>query len=244
MPAHFYIAPEHFLTGEPQEGLEIVLNRELSHHISSVMRATVGATLRCFDGNGLSMLVEVSHADRRKTQVRVMHIDSAVATNQHPSTHIGLALLKGQAMDRGIQLATELGADHISLVSAKRSNVVLSAERARKKRDHWQRIIISASEQCERTVLPQLTLFANWQELLASTASHPMVLNMTGRPLETTDVAADVLIMVGPEGGWHDTELELFQQQGVPEVCVSKTTLRAETVPSVVLGLVSYLRSR
>ena len=149
---------------------------------------------------------------------------------------VGFSLLKGQAQDRALAQAVELGVTHIYLFASQFSNVKLNAERLEKKISHWHRVIIAAAEQCNQSHLPALTittlvdLFDQHQSVIALVPNQPT--------LPTNLPAADHLVLIGPEGGWSDEELALFTQQNCTQYGLGPRILRAETVPAVALALV------
>ncbi len=246
MPAQFYISPSHlqaitkrthFLVGD-----EFPLNETTAHHLTTVLRARSGDEILCFDGAGQRFAAVMLSTTKRAATVKVISIET---TQPHPTatTGVALSLLKGQAMDRAIQLATELGASQITLVNAMRSNVVLSKERSAKKLTHWERIVIGACEQCGRTQLPSLATFSSWQSFLDSAEPAQLIaLDMDAPPLAPADINTHTDVMIGPEGGWHDAERELFVQAKIRFCRLTATTLRAETTPGIALALIEQLR--
>ena len=69
------------------------------------------------------------------------------------------------------------------------------------------------------------------------------VLDMQGMPLPQKLEPQERLLLIGPEGGWDDNELSLFNRCGLASYCVSDFTLRAETMPAVALALFQQLQA-
>ena len=258
MPAHFYIDCTKLpFTEAPAAGSEFDLfnvDPALARHIATVLRYKAGQHLTCFDGAGLRFTIELLAVRKREIHVRV---DGVSQRDTPPTnlTHLVLSLLKGQAMDRAVQLAAEMGATRITLLRAARSNVNLESQRLAKKIDHWQRIVVGACEQSGRSFLPSLHYIedladlegdilggqdGNRQTKTSSTAWF--LLEQSGRSPTKEDFAAHAGLLVGPEGGWQDDELTWFDQQGVERLSLGSTILRAETVPAAALTLANYLR--
>lgn len=252
MPAHFYISPlEHRIgavNADPQgialaPGDRFTLAPQLGHHLATVMRARIGQRVNCFDGQGNAFAVDIVAIRKRQVEVEVTELLPSPPLQTH-QTHLVLSLLKGQAMDRALQLATEVGADHISLLPAARSNARLPASIEDKKFNHWQRVLVSACEQSGRFYLPSLSLAPSWSTLLEEDApATTLALDMNGKRLQAADVAQSVRLLIGPEGGWAPQELELFNRHEIPCIRIVQATLRAETAPGIALALVEYLRS-
>lgn len=236
MPAHFYLQD---IDADTAAGDVLHLDSERSHYLVRVMRLRQGQAFDAFDGAGLRLQCTLQVASPKTAVVEV----KTLAREKPPEHRINLALavLKGAAMDRAIQLATEFGASEIDLVFARNSNVSLSGKRLEAKHAHWQKIVISAAEQCGRAYLPALRVNHGWQTEQA--VMPTLVLEQGAERLSAEDVRRDIQFLVGPEGGWHAEESRQFQQQNLETRRVGETTLRAETVPAAVLTLVSYLQT-
>ena len=240
MPLQFYIAPAQLENSQPSIGAGFTLDKAQSHHLRTVMRVKSSHEILCFDGCGTSFKAVLTDSTRNATNLQITQLSPKAPPE--PALGLALGLLKGQAMDRAVQQATELGAKRIFLVNAARSNVSLDAKRLETKLEHWRRITIAACEQSGRLYLPHLDYKQNWGGVIVQ-AGAPLVLQMGGRRLQREDVEDDALLLVGPEGGWGDEELEMFSGQQLALVSIAQTILRAETVPGVALGVAQFLRS-
>ena len=110
MPQHFYV---NVAQPDLVIGTSITLESERSHYVSRVLRKRNGDTCDCFDGLGQRFVAEF-HADKHQSLLSVVELFEREPPPRSRN-HLGLALLKGSAMDRAIQLACESGADDISL---------------------------------------------------------------------------------------------------------------------------------
>jgi 16S rRNA (uracil1498-N3)-methyltransferase len=233
--------PQHFYVNVPEPELildsSFELDSDRSHYVSRVLRKRTGDVCDCFDGRGLRFRAQV-HAQKHQTLLTITEI---LEREPRPETrnHLGLALLKGGAMDRAIQLACESGADDISLFTAFRSNARMDAQRLASKLAHWQKVIVAAGEQSGRSHLPHFEPSSDLQQLIAD-HTNAYVLDMEGGPLNY-HVGADRLLLIGPEGGWSDDERRLFDQERVQRVSLGPTTLRAESTPGAAMAILNYL---
>ena len=164
-----------------------------------------------FDGEGGLYRCQVSKAISGAPKYEVVEqIVSIKRPDRAPS--LAMALLKGQAMDRAIAQATELGVQQIWLLQTDRSNLPLKGERLDQKLGHWQRVIASACEQCGQTWLPVLhppsTIKACVDEQASGVA---IVFDLAGAPLPHQVDIHQPLIFIGPEGGWSDEEAQFFR---------------------------------
>ncbi|MCR9261740.1 MAG: 16S rRNA (uracil(1498)-N(3))-methyltransferase [Pseudomonadaceae bacterium] len=234
--------PLRFLIPEAvSEGQSITLAADRAHYLTKVMRHKAGDLIECFDGNGGAFDAQLSEVSNKRCTVTVSRI-KAVEPRPDISLALGISLLKGQAMDRAIQQATELGASSICLINANRCNVHLSAERLTNKMGHWEKIIAAACEQSGQLFVPLLEPPQPVRQLIDNTASEVIVLDMHGKQLPASLPNIERLLLMGPEGGWDDEERSLFAAHQLPAYQLSASTLRAETVPAVALALFSHLQ--
>ncbi len=217
-------------------GEQIKLNSERSNYLCRALRLTVGDEINIFDGAGAVFTAEISDANPRGTEVEITAAAKPV-DNRSYSLTLAIGLIKGSAMDRALQQATELGASQIQLIQADRSNVPLKSDRIENKRSHWERIISASCEQCGQLYVPELVGPLTLVQAISLT-DNGIVFSPSGRafPAQMTPVSRTAFI--GPEGGWSDKELVLFQQNQIPSYKLGTTILRAETMPSVALGLI------
>lgn len=235
--------PMRFLIQSPVNlGANLTLDAERSHYLCKVMRMKSGDEVMCFDGRGTSYKALLVKVEQKKSVLQVTAIDPCSAP-QTTALHLGLSVLKGQAMDRAMQQATELGATEITLIKANRSNVLLNAKRMDTKMAHWRKIIASACEQSGRLYLPVLNPPVVLDALLESAgATKPLVFELDGVPLPRSLPMQPRLLLIGPEGGWDEAERSLFTRQGIDRYSLGANTLRAETTPAVALALIQHLQ--
>ena len=241
MPMRFLIEMDN---SSVNLGMQLSLDAERSHYLCKVLRMKNGDNLACFDGMGTSFTARLLHADRKQSTLLVIRVDDAPALVATP-LHLGLSLLKGQAMDRALHQATELGASKISLLTARRSNVALNDQRLAHKMTHWRRVISAACEQSGQLYVPGLSAPSDLDTLLASASEIPLAFDLGGAPLpakmETMETQG-YLLLIGPEGGWDDVERQVFEQHKLTRYSLGEHTLRAETAPAVALALISHLQ--
>ena len=231
-----------FFAGTHGLGDLLQLDAERSNYLCRVLRLREEDTIDIFDGQGGLYRCRISKAHQRRAQIQVVEqLADVDRPEQAPS--LGMALLKGQAMDRAIAQATELGAQHIWLLQADRSNLPIAAERLEQKMNHWRRVIASACEQCGQPWLPILHPPMSVRACLAQqTHAMPVVFDPDGDPLPSRADITRPLVFIGPEGGWSDEEATLFAAQGTARYRLGSTILRAETMPTVALALIQQMR--
>lgn len=222
-------------------GQSIELDKEQTHHAVTVLRIKKGQAVALFNGQGHEFLATVLLVEKRRIVVEVNDF------KYYPTTdfliHLGIAVSKGERMDWVIQKATELGASSITPLTSQRVDVKLSEDRWEKKQGHWQKIIINACEQCGQNTLPQLypvTPFNDW--VTNRTENKKLVMDPEGETLilqKNSDVRSCALL-VGPEGGFDDWEIQQAQQQGFARWKLGSHVLRTETAPIAGIAILQY----
>jgi len=145
-----------------------------------------------------------------------------------------LAIFKFDRMEWAIEKCTELGCSRIVPLIASRSDAHL-IRAAGVRRERWQRIARQASEQSRGTATPQIDPPCKLKDVLKMPAPMRVVLAESERQLSLRDALAEhpsneeLLLAIGPEGGWTDAELELFSTAEWISASLGATILRAET---------------
>jgi 16S rRNA (uracil1498-N3)-methyltransferase len=180
-------------------------------------------------------LGEIVQVNRHEVHV---HLSESVArqTDTALPVHIGLGLSRGERMDYAIQKATELGVHAITPLFTEHSEVRLSSERADKRSNHWQKVAISASEQCGRCTVPEIyhpATLTDWVQQVP--VGQGYLLDHTGEAGFQGLAPQQVFLLIGPEGGISATEKALALAAGFSCVRLGPRILRTETAPVVAL---------
>ena len=218
---------------------QIQLDAERSHYLCRVLRKREGENIDCFDGQGGLYAARILKASTKQVTLE-LQVEPRQVAAPVPIIHLALSILKGQAMDRALQQATELGVTKITLLNAARCNVALKAERATNKLQHWQKIIAGACEQCGQLFLPTLNAPVSVSEFIQGSATPCWVMDQNGSPVPGQMTPQDITLLIGPEGGWDAAEQQLFTDHQLPRLAIAPFTLRAETAPAVALAVVNH----
>lgn len=223
--------PRLFIDMSLMTGEVIVLPRDKAHHITHVLRMRMGDSIKLF--NNLGAEYESKIIDICKKSVQLVIGESCAVTNESPLTiNLCLAIARGQHMDFSIQKAVELGVKNIIPVVSEFSNVKIQDNRMQNKLMHWQNIIISATEQCGRVCLTQIkdpVSFTEW--LCSDSAKTRLILHPASQQSLSNINPSDneLTLIVGPEGGFSDTEIEQAQEKGCEPIGLGPRILRTET---------------
>ena len=229
--------------GKLSPGKEIQLQDQAARHAVQVLRLAVSSELDLFNGDGNEYKAHITRIERHRAWVQ---LDSCRQHSRESMLHItlGQVISKGDRMDYALQKAVELGVSRISPLFSQRSVVKLSPERLQKRQQHWQGIMISACEQCGRTVLPQLDQpmdLAQWVQqqssgrrlVLAPDASEPLG--------KYPPADQQVTLLIGPEGGLSEDEIQFATSQGFEGIGLGPRILRTETATVAAVTLLQYL---
>jgi 16S rRNA (uracil1498-N3)-methyltransferase len=222
-------------------GEEVALSKEVSNHISRVLRLKDGAEITLFNGDGSNYLANVTVAGK---SVTAAIINKTPANNESAlSIHLGQAISRGERMDFTLQKSVELGVLSITPLISERVQFRYDEKRLKKKMSHWQKIIESACEQSGRAVIPYLNSPMSLSEWLQAD-NTPGLLFVPGA---TTSLMAlpchtNLRLLVGPEGGLSDAEVEhSLNTKHFTAVNLGPRILRTETAA---LAAISILQAQ
>ena len=236
--------PRFFCPQPLVTGAIIDLPEAVAHHIQ-VVRLAVGEQVTLFNGEGGQVQARLASVAKRSVTAEVLAHDPREAELPFAIT-LAQALPEASKMDWIIEKAVELGVAGVQPLAAQRCVVRLSAERAEKKLAHWQGIIVSASEQCGRNRLASLSPLEEFSRWLARPTAAPRIL-LSPRGTQTlTEWAAarqahDLVLMVGPEGGFSSSEEDAAIAAGAIALSMGPRVLRTETAA---LAAIATLQAR
>ena len=206
------------------------LDGDHADHLVRVLRARVGQEFDIATG-------EVVRRGRIVTiqQGRVeFELGEEVPASSVPNVTLLLAIFKFDRMEWAIEKCTELGVSRIVPVIARRTDAHL-ASAAPKRAERWRRIALQAAEQSRRASPPEIDAPIKLQEAVSvASGDLRIVLAESEQKTALRDVVASqpgrgIVLAIGPEGGWTEDEMQLFQQSGWISASLGPTILRAET---------------
>jgi 16S rRNA (uracil1498-N3)-methyltransferase len=209
-------------------GNRAALTGSHAEHLSRVLRARVGQQFDIATGAGVRAGTVSAVLDSRVE----FELGEAVIEQPAAAITLALAIFKFDRMEWAIEKCTELGVARIIPVIAQRSEAHLAAAAA-KRVERWQRIAKQASEQSRRASPPEIDLPVKLKELVQFPAPVRLLLSELENEITLKDAlsapAEQVILAIGPEGGWTAAEIELFRVAGWTAASLGQTILRAET---------------
>ncbi|CDF38446.1 unnamed protein product [Chondrus crispus] len=217
-----------FLSGPFHPGAEYTLPPEEAAHLRA-RRIRHGSQITLFDGTGAFATATLDS----ESSVTVLTTTSAEARSKSICAIIALPKSPSRA-DGIVEKLVELGVHR--LVWARTERVIAAApNQARLAR--WARLAVAASKQSMRTDVPIVQTTSNWGELLelASQSDLVLLLSAAGTPIlgqrctDAVRAARNIAVLVGPEGGFTDTEEEKLEAVGALKIGLGSNRLRVET---------------
>jgi len=233
---HRFFVPPQAIDGET-----VVLSGNQAHHLRTVLRIRPGQTIELFDGTGAVYRTEIQKISENTIEG---HIIGHLVESARPDFPLTLAqgILKGKKMDLVLQKATELGVDILMPVLTRYCQQQKNLER---RMQRWQRIVLEACKQCGRSVPMLITPVVTLQDLPVASFQYPLLCwegeeQAMVHP-ELFIVPGKVLLLIGPEGGFHKQEVQWAGDQGFQAVTLGPLVLRAETAAIAAVGIIQYL---
>lgn len=240
-----------YLDALPDVGAVATVAGDEGFHASTVRRIRPGERLMLGDGAGELAWCEVEGTDRSGLRARVVRRWSVAPPA--PAATVVQAVPKSERSELAIELATEAGADAFVAWQASRCVARWDGGRADKGLRRWQAVARSAARQSRRAHIPEVTGPVSTAELVrrvaddVSAGAAVVVLHESATdPLAKGSLAQarSITLVVGPEGGIADDEIEALTGAGAVPVRLGPTILRTSTAAAVALGALGVLTSR
>lgn len=209
----------------------ITLDDNAFNHLIRVLRMKVGEQIILFNGTNQITPAVIQQIDKKSVIVKTS--TTMLDNRESPlNIHLGQVISRGEKMEFTIQKSVELGVTSITPLLSERCGVKLDETRLDKKVQQWQKIVISACEQCGRNVIPiinPVTKLENWCANLTDSLKlnlHPKARHGINQ-LSTTH--HNISLLVGPEGGLSEDEINMTSNYDFTDILLGPRVLRTET---------------
>lgn len=207
------------------------LSEDGANHIGRVLRMQAGQELVLFDGRGGQYPATIQAVGKKQVQVQLAELDP-VEVESPLAIHFGQVISRGDKMEFTIQKSVELGVTVITPLFSERCGVKLNGERLDKKLEQWQKIAISACEQCGRNRIPEIRPAMELAAWLAE-PTEELKLNLHPRAPYSINTLPEpshgIRLLIGPEGGLSAAEIEQAREHGFADMLLGPRVLRTET---------------
>jgi len=213
-------------------------------HIKNVLRLGPGDVIEVVDPEGNVSDVEIIEVSSDKVTGKV--IRSYKPEAGLPDIFLFQALPKAAKMDDIVRQSTEICVTGIYPMVTERVVVKLEPEKASKKSERWQKIAAEAAKQSHRTLVPKVSPILSWQDALKELKNFKEIIvfweeEQGTLPYEVIDPTADkIALVIGPEGGLAESEVDDLKQLGAKIATMGESILRVETAAPIAVALVLY----
>jgi 16S rRNA (uracil1498-N3)-methyltransferase len=238
---------------------KISITDEKAHYLLSVLRCRKGDNLIIFDGSGTCFMAVIRESRKREAVAEILESFSCHLESPLYSILVQ-GILKGEKMDMVIRKTIELGVNEIVPVVTERSQL-----RDTRRVTRWRKIAEEASRQSGRSAVPVVHEPVEMRQYLTYPPSHAnlqgfifyeeegMKLSEAVKVLPTNrgktppprlgdaKGEGEMLILIGPEGGFTKEEVRFAEERGLRVISLGKRVLRAETAAISAVTLVQYL---
>lgn len=226
-------------------GETVVLSPQASQHVQVVLRMKLGETLTLFCGDNREFQTVITQIDRKMVSVMIQAV-AEVNRESSRAIHLAAALSKGERMELVIQKAVELGIHSITPLLTAHCVVRLDEKRLSKKQLQWQAIAIAACEQCGRNQLPIIYPLCPLPHYLQHCQTSLKLLLSpyatkswrTGLKSIEDQPSAQVTLLIGPEGGLREDEVDMAIECGFSAITLGPRILRTETAAMAALTVI------
>lgn len=238
-----------FINKDNVQGKVVRITGSDFNHISHSLRLVPGDRVIVNSGDGVDNTLEIIDIDENRVKGKIIYFEK---NKNEPELNITLAqaIPKKHNMDMVVQKCTEIGIKGVIPIETKRTIVKLKNKKRQKRINRWQRIAEEAAKQSGRGCIPRVMDVHNISELTEKFSLYDLILipwvgeESRGlkeiwnnrRNLEENNI----LIIIGPEGGFTADEVELVREKGGKSITLGPRVLRTETAGLVVLTMILY----
>lgn len=219
------------------------LPENIVRHIH-VLRLNTGDSITLFNGTGNDFDATLQAIGKRHAECHI-HAQRQPENESPLAITLVQAISSGERMDFSLQKSVELGVRAIQPIISERCVVRLSGERAEKRVQRWQDIVIAACEQSGRSIVPTVQPIVSFTEYLRQMPRHePHLMMSLHRATALRHIAPapqQLRLMIGPEGGWTPAEEQAALEAGVQTITLGKRVLRTETAAMAAMAAMQVL---
>lgn len=226
----------------------IELPKDVTHHVLHVFRHNMEKPITVTGSDNRCGTYQITAEVDGKAQAKLIeYVEGNLASYR---TILVQSLLKGEKLEWVLQKATELNVDTIYLVPTANCVAKYDEKKLQSKVNRWEKIMLEAAQQCGRNHLPTLVvgetllqaldIESEALKLVAYENEAGQTIKDVLKTLHSDKSVTDVLICIGPEGGYQEKEINAIIKYGGKSVSLGNTILRAETAAIGSLAMIQY----
>ena len=208
-----------------------------------VLRLNAGDCITLFNGTGNDFAATLQTIGKRHAECHI-HAQRQPENESPLAITLVQAISSGERMDFTLQKSVELGVRAIQPIISERCVVRLSGERADKRVQRWQDIVIAACEQSGRSIVPTVQPIVSFSDYLRQMPPELHLMMSLRRATTLRDITPapqTLRLMIGPEGGWTPAEEQAALAAGVQTITLGKRVLRTETAAMAAMAAMQVL---
>lgn len=225
---------------------EVTISGNDANHLARSLRAKRGDKITAVDGTGNCAILELINFD--KETIKAKRIGELQKIVVEKKIILADCLPKQNRFDSIIEKATELGVEKIQPLISERT----IARPRDNKLERWQRIAKEAAEQCARDTIPEIENVReldDWLKEITPLDEETLFLfcweleqETTVREVLSLNVDKNIIVLIGPEGGFSEREVSKIKSAGGVSVTLGKRILKTDTAAVSVLAMINYER--
>ena len=242
--------PLFFAPPEAVQGESIILPKTEAHHARTVLRLKKNSQVIVVDGLGKAFRGTIVIMSSRKDTI--VEIQNEIRGFGEPFAKVTLAagLSEGFKFDEVVQKCTELGIKNfVPLVTEKSKIKMTAAAKFDNKLKRLKRVALGAMKQSRRSFCPQILPIMKYSDFLNAEPKdensckiifHPVKQQRKTDPVKLLKNCKNVTILIGPESGFSDSEVETALEKEFSAISLGERILRTENAGPVTCALVMY----
>ncbi len=234
-----------YAPGTSFNGDQVLLDASETSHLRDVLRLRPGDIVHIFDGDGREFECEIESIEKKATRLRRIREVTPTSPESSLDVTLATAILKGEKSDMVIQKATELGVSRVVPLLTKRCEVRI--RNYENKLQRWQKIALEATKQCGRAKLMAVEMPVDFTAFVDSLASPISTGEMrilfaeeNGQRFSLTNSIARMTAVIGPEGGWEESEVEAARKGGFQIVTFGGRILKSDTAAIAITAILQH----
>jgi 16S rRNA (uracil1498-N3)-methyltransferase len=237
------MVPRFYLDAPLRAGGVCTLSEDAAHHAVHVLRLREGDEVTLFNGQGGEFAARIASMQRLRISIDVLQ-HRALERESPLRVTLVQGVSAGERMDSTVRKAVELGVADLQPVLAARSVARPKGERAENRRSHWQKIVISACEQCGRNRVPEVQALLSLGDYRPEASATKILLSPASKLAlsKLSPAESRIVLAAGPEAGFTEEEEAQLVEAGFVPASLGPRILRTETAAVAALAALNALR--
>jgi len=239
MHNRFFCPPENI----SDKNITIKDKKEI-HHIVDVLRFEIGDKVVVFNGEGVEFAGTIKGIS--KDCINISIDKQYQAKKRSFAVTLACAIPKKAKFDFIVEKITELGVDRIIPLETERSEVRFKNDRMLSKISHFRQVAISASKQCQRSIVPKVEEVTNFKDALKAVQKYDLAIfpTLEGERIGMAEAlkgfaGKEIIVFIGPEGDFSEEEVKLAKKSGCKLVTLGENVLKVDTAAITVVAVLN-----